>query len=350
MSAENMSFNIGPVLVGGGAPPEIIAEIGINHNGDLNVAKEMAKSALNAGARIIKHQTHIAEAEMAQEAKSIQPINADKNIFDLIDQCSLSEDEEYKLMKYVESEGGVFISTPFSREAVDRLNNFGVPAFKIGSGENSNPGLIDYVLKEKKPVIMSLGMANIELMNSAVTRLQESGVPHCIFHCVNLYPTPFEDTSLSMITKLKEMFPESLVGYSDHTIGVEALIAASALGAVLLEKHYVDHSGREGPDVVCSATEEQMKYAVQATKNVFRGLPSITDFDNRPDKITADFAHASVVSSVAISSGQEIRSDMVTTKRPGKGGIPASEIDKIVGRKLKSEIGANQLIEWDMVL
>ncbi len=345
----NKSFKIGSVIIGENYPPEIIAEIGINHNGSLAVAKEMAKSAINAGAKIIKHQTHIAEAEMANEAKDIQPINADKNIYDLIDQCSLSEDEEYSLMKYVQSEGGTFISTPFSREAVDRLNNFGVPAFKIGSGENSNPGLMDYVLKEGKPVIVSLGMANIELMKNVISKLQAGGVDHCVFHCVNLYPTPFEHASLSMITRLKSLFPDTLIGYSDHTIGVEALISAVSLGAVLLEKHFVDHSGRVGPDVICSATEKQLKYAIESTKNIYSALPNIADFDNRPDKITADFAHASIVSSCPIKKGQKIMPDMITTKRPGKGGIPASSIDAVLGCIINEDVGENQLITWEMV-
>ena len=345
----NNTFEIDSVKVGRDFPPEIIAEIGINHNGSLKVAKEMAKSALRAGAKIIKHQTHIAEAEMAEEAKQIQPINADRNIYDLIDKCSLSEDDEYKLMQYVKSEGGIFISTPFSREAVDRLNNFGVPAFKIGSGENTNPGLIDYVLKEKKPVIMSLGMANLQIMQSAVTKLRSSGVPHCILHCVNLYPTPFENASLLMIRKLQELFPDTLVGYSDHTIGTEAMVAAAALGAVIMEKHYVDHKKRQGPDVICSADEEELRAGIDSVKNVYSALHQINDLEERPDKITADFAHASIVSLKSLKKNDVLSSDMITTKRPGKGGIPAVEFNNIIGKRLTCDLDKNQLLTWEMV-
>ena len=141
--------------------PLVIFELGINHNGSLKLAKKIVDSAIKAGAEVIKHQTHIAEDEMSLEAKKIIPINANKNIYDLIEDCSLSEDDEFKLKKYIERKGAIFLSTPFSRKAVDRLVKFKVKAFKIGSGECNNYPLVDYIASFGKPIIISTGMNNI---------------------------------------------------------------------------------------------------------------------------------------------------------------------------------------------
>ena len=162
------SFKIGNILIGEKYNPIIIPEIGINHKGDINLAIHMADKAIKAGAQIIKHQTHIVDDEMSSEAKKIKPANANISIYDLIKKSSLNEKDEKKLMNYIQSRKRIFISTPFSRKAAERLANFGVPAFKIGSGECNNYPLIEYIAKFKKPIILSTGMNSIDTIRPSV--------------------------------------------------------------------------------------------------------------------------------------------------------------------------------------
>ena len=195
-------FKISERIVDEKSPPLIIAEIGINHNGNLDKAISIADSAIKSGAEVIKHQTHIPDEEMSQEAKFIKPGNSNKNIYDIIKECSLNELDEKKLFKYIVQKKKIIISTPFSKKAVDRLNRFGVPAFKIGSGECNNYDLIKYVCKFNKPIILSTGMNSIHSIKKTVNIIKRYKVPLALLHCVNLYPTPFNLLRLTFIQQL----------------------------------------------------------------------------------------------------------------------------------------------------
>ena len=168
-----MEFSIGDVFIGSNHPPVVVAEIGINHNGSLIEAKKIANLAITSGAKIIKHQTHIVEDEMSSEAKDIIPGNADISIYEIMKSCALSKEEEYSLMKYIQSKGAVFISTPFSRAAANLLEEFNVPAYKIGSGECNNYPLIKHVASFGKPIILSTGMNNIQSVKKAVEIIEK---------------------------------------------------------------------------------------------------------------------------------------------------------------------------------
>ncbi|MEY4990997.1 MAG: hypothetical protein RIS08_1223, partial [Actinomycetota bacterium] len=169
--------------------PVVFAELGINHGGDLAVAKELASSALSAGARFIKHQTHIPDAEMSSEARSAIPGNSDKSIFEIMEECSLTESEEFELAAHVRGLGGVFFSTPFSREAVERLESLDVPFYKIGSGECNNYPFVDYVASKGRPVVLSTGMNTLREVSRSVEILKSRGVEFALLHTTNLYPT-----------------------------------------------------------------------------------------------------------------------------------------------------------------
>lgn len=169
--------------------PLVIPEIGINHGGDLDVAKAMVRSAARAGAKLIKHQTHIVDDEMSHEAKRVIPGNADVSIFEIMKNCALSEIEERKLMDYCQELGLLYLSTPFSRAAADRLEKFGVQAFKIGSGELNNFPLLDHVAQFGKPMIVSTGMNDIKTIKAAVDVMKRRGVEYALMHTTNLYPT-----------------------------------------------------------------------------------------------------------------------------------------------------------------
>ena len=195
-------MKIGNRKVGPNHKPLIIVELGINHNGSLKKAKKFVDQAKKYGAEIIKHQTHIPEDEMSVEAKKIIPSHTKENIFDIIDQCSLSEEDEYQLMNYVLSKGMTFISTPFSKQAADRLHKWDVPAYKIGSGECNNYPLLNHIASFGKPIILSTGMNTIESISKAIEILENHNIKYAILHTTNLYPTPNHLVRLGAITDL----------------------------------------------------------------------------------------------------------------------------------------------------
>jgi N-acetylneuraminate synthase len=207
-------FSIGNRPIGDQYPPVVIAEIGINHEGSLDTAIAMADAAIDAGAEIVKHQTHVVEDEMSDEAKQVIPGNADVSIYEIMARCALSEDDEYRLMQHVQSRGSIFISTPFSRAAAERLARFDVPAYQIGSGECNNDPLVRHVARAGKPVILSTGMNSIESVRPSVEILRKAGVPFALLHCTNVYPTPPELVRLGAMQCLREAFSDAVIGLS----------------------------------------------------------------------------------------------------------------------------------------
>ena len=227
--------------------PLVICELGINHNGSLNVAKKMVDKAASCGAEIIKHQTHVIEDEMSIEAKKIIPGNADVSIYEIMKSCALSEEKEIELQKYVQKKGMIFISTPFSRAAADRLENMNVPAYKIGSGECNNYPLLRHISSFGKPIILSTGMNDVSSIRKSVAIFEEYRVPYALLHTTNIYPTPNNLNKLSCIEELKSTFPKAIVGLSDHTQSNHACFGAVALGGSILERHFTDSMRRVGP-------------------------------------------------------------------------------------------------------
>jgi len=215
-------FNIGNVIVGDESLVTVIPEIGINHEGNLDVAKEMVLSAKRAGARLIKHQTHICSDEMSGAAKAVIPGNTDVSIYDVMERCALDEEEESELMKYTESLGLEFISTPFSRAAAERLQKFGVKAYKIGSGECNNYPLIEHIAEYGKPMIVSTGMNDLKSVEKTVTIMEKRGKSYALMHTTNLYPTAPYLVRLGAMQELMSAFPGVPIGLSDHTLNNNA--------------------------------------------------------------------------------------------------------------------------------
>ena len=246
------NFSIGSRKIGLNHKPMLIAELGINHNGSLEEAFKIVDAAINSGIEIIKHQTHIVHDEMSSEAKKVIPGNSDKSIYQIMEECALNEIEEISLKKYVEDKGAIFISTPFSRAAADRLEKMDVPAYKIGSGECNNYPLIEHIAEFGKPIILSTGMNDIDSIRPSVEIFRNKNVPFALLHTTNIYPTANNLVRLSAMTQLQDEFPDAVVGLSDHTITNHACFGAVALGASILERHFTDTMEREGPDIVCS--------------------------------------------------------------------------------------------------
>jgi|TARA_B110000027_G_scaffold40587_1_gene44788 sialic acid synthase SpsE len=317
--------------------PLVIPEIGINHNGSLIEAKKIVDAAHEAGAEIIKHQTHIVEDEMIPLAKNIIPDNANESIYEIMEKCSLNESDEYELMKYIESKNMIFISTPFSRAAANRLNEFGVKAFKIGSGECNNYPLIKHILSFKKPMIISTGMNSIKTIEPTVNMIREFKIPYVLLHCTNIYPTPYELVRLDGIKKLRDNFSDAVIGLSDHTKTNNTCLGAVALGASVLERHFTDVSTRQGPDIICSMDKKSLKELILGSQQIFlaRGGEKKSIEEEIP---TMDFAFASVVSIKEIKIGQKLSEENIWVKRPGKGDFNARDYESLIGKRATSEI------------
>ena len=326
-----MSFKIANINVSINHPPLIIAEIGINHNGSLEIAKKMVDSAKRAGVKIIKHQTHIANEEMSSIAKSIIPVHTKDNIFDIIDKCSLNENDEFELLQYTKKNGLIFISTPFSRAAADRLNKWNVPAFKIGSGECNNYPLIEHIASFGKPIILSTGMNSLDSIKKAVTIIKKQKLSLAILHTTNLYPTPNSLVRLGALNDLKKEFPGEIIGLSDHTLTNHSSFGAIALGASIIERHYTDLKDRIGPDIVCSMDENECKELIEGSKIIFeqRGGNKIPV---KEEIETAKFAFASVVTISNIKKGEIFNKNNIWVKRPGTGQIKAEKFQSIIGK------------------
>lgn len=330
-------FSIAGRMIGDDYPPVVIAEIGINHEGSLDLAIIMADAAINAGAEIIKHQTHVVEDEMSEEARAVIPGNADVSIYEIMERCALSEEEERKLMQHIHARGSIFISTPFSRAAAERLARYDIPAYKIGSGECNNYPLVRHIARAGKPVIMSTGMNSIESVRPSVEILRKAGVPFALLHCTNVYPTPFNLVRLGAMSKLKEVFPDAVVGLSDHTLTNHACLGAVALGACILERHFSDSMERPGPDIVCSMDPVALKDLIAGSHNIYlaRGGDKVAVEAEAP---TIAFAFASVVVTMDLEAGQSLTEDNLWLRRPGGGEYNANDYDLLIGRRLVAPI------------
>lgn len=340
-------FLIGNIEIGGELPL-VIPEIGINHEGSLSIAKEMVDAAYRAGARLIKHQTHIVEDEMSGAAKKVIPGNADVSIYEIMNRCALNEEEELELKKYAESLGMLFLSTPFSRAAAERLEKFGVAAYKIGSGELNNYPLIEHIAEFGKPMIVSTGMNDIKSISKTVNIMEKKGISYALMHTTNIYPTEPHLVRLGAMQQIMREFTEIPVGLSDHTLNNNACISAMALGAKLVERHFTDHKQRTGPDLICSMDEYELSELLRAAKEV----PQMLGGEKKAAKeeqVTMDFAFATVVAIKDIKKGEKFTKENIWVKRPGTGEILAEYYHSLMGKQAICDIQSDTQIRWRMI-
>ena len=332
--------------IGPDYPPLVIAEIGINHEGSLKVAKEMVDAAARAGVEVVKHQTHIVEDEMSSAAKKVIPGNADVSIYEIMERCSLNEADETELKAYVESKGMIFISTPFSRKAAIRLEKMGVSAYKIGSGECNNYPLLEHIASFNKPVILSTGMNTIESITKAVAIFNKASVPVALLHTTNLYPTPPHLVRLGAMTQLAQAFPNHVFGLSDHTVTNHACLGAVALGASILERHFTDHMQRTGPDIVCSMDETACRDLITGS-NLMWQMRGGKKEPSKEEQVTIDFAFATVCSIAPIQKGEILTKDNIWVKRPGTGEILAENFNSLLGKTALRDIESDEQLSWN---
>ena len=331
--------------IGPSEQPLVIAEIGINHGGDLAVAKHMVTLAARSGCECVKHQTHFVEDEMTEAAKEIFPPNADMSIWDVMVTCALSKDDEIELKQHTQSLGLIYLSTPFSRSAADFLEEIDVPGFKIGSGEADNLPLIRHIAKKGKPVIMSTGMQTIETVRKSVEILEGSGVDYALLECTNLYPSPPEIVSLKGVSDLRAAFPNAVVGFSDHSIGPEMALASVALGACILERHYTDSRYRKGPDIACSMDPAELRLLIDRSREIHIALHN-EKRRTGPEEDVYRFARASLVADRDLAKGHTITDSDIWARRPGNGEIPGYRFDAVVGKCLTRGVHRNEQLKW----
>ena len=338
-------FKIGKFTVGKNYPPLIIVELGINHNGKIDLAIDMVDHAISAGAEIIKHQTHVVNDEMSVEAKKIIPGNSRQNIYNIIENTALNEKDEKKLMNYIKSRKKIFISTPFSRAAADRLGKFNIPVYKIGSGECNNHYLVDYICKFKKPIIMCTGMNSIQSIAKSVNIIRKHKLPYALMHCTNIYPTPNNLVRLDCLSEIKRAYPDAILGLSDHTSSIYACLGAVSLGARILEKHFVDNKlKRKGPDVSASMDTKELKQLIEGSKKIFDSRGGKKSPIKEEAKTIA-FAFQSVVSTKDILVGEKLTLDNIFLRRPGNGDFTVKDFKNLLGKKVKRKVKKNHQIK-----
>jgi sialic acid synthase SpsE len=341
-------IHIATRAVGPAHVPLVVAELGINHEGSLTVAKEMVDAAARAGVEVVKHQTHVVDDEMSGAARKVIPGNAGISIYEIMRRCALSERDEGHVRDYVESKGMIFISTPFSRAAADRLERMNVPAYKIGSGECNNYPLLRHIASFGKPVILSTGMNTIDSVRKAVAIFDQARMPVALLHTTNLYPTPPHLVRLGAMTEMAQAFPDKVYGLSDHTTDNLACIAAVALGASILERHFTDHMQRRGPDIVCSMDEQRCRELIAAARIVHQERGG-TKGPAPEEQVTIDFAFATVVTIAPIRKGELFTTANLWVKRPGTGPLLADRYDDLLGRPASRDIPADTHISMDDV-
>ena len=343
-----MNLEISGRKIGPDYPPLVVAEIGINHNGSLSEAIKLVDAASSAGAEIIKHQTHIPHAEMSREARKVIPGNASISIYEIIENCALSLEDEFKLSDYVHSKGLIYMSTPFSFEALEFLESINVPAYKIGSGECNNYPLVKEIASKGKPVIMSTGMNSIESIRPSVEIFRKSGVPFALMHCTNLYPTPEKLIRLNALNELKEAFPDAVLGLSDHSLTNYPCLASVALGASILERHFTDTKDRPGPDIICSMTPAELTDLIEGSRIIHEASQG-SKFPVSEEDVTIAFAFASVVATKELKSGSVITRQDITLKRPNGGDFGPKEFEKLIGAVVVSDLQPDVQIASDQV-
>ena len=331
--------------VGEEYPPFVIAEIGINHEGSMEKAKRMIDDAALAGAECVKFQAHVIEDEMIPEAKKVIPGNATESIWDIMARCAFSEEQDRELMEYTKEKGLIYMSTPFSRAAADRLERMGVEAYKIGSGECNNYPLIDHIASFGKPVILSTGMNDVATITPAVEIFRKHKTPFVLLHCTSLYPTPYDKVRLGGIKELQDAFPDAVLGLSDHSLGNYTCFAAVALGASVLEKHFTSDKTWPGPDVPISIDPRELHELVEGTKAIHLALGG-TKTILADEKPTIDFAYACVVTIKPIKEGEKFTKENIWVKRPGTGEIKAVDFEKVLDKVASTDLPVDTQVSW----
>lgn len=337
--------------IGKGHPCFIIAEAGVNHNGQLDLAIQLVDAALAAGADAVKFQTFKAEKVISPLAAKadyqVETTGGKGNQLDMVKRLELSYDHFESINDYCKQEGILFLSTPFDEESADFLEDIDIAAIKVSSGEITNLPFLQYLAKKNRPMIISTGMSNLGEVESAVGAIRkEEDLPTVLLHCVSNYPAEPSDVNLRTLNTLQVAFNVP-VGFSDHTLGIDISLAAVALGACVIEKHITLDKNLSGPDQKASLEADEFGKLVMGIRDIEAALGDGIKKPAKSEMNTALVARRSLIAEKNIPKGVIITQQMIVVRRPGTG-IPPDMQDDIVGRKTKVDIKAEDLFLWEM--
>ena len=342
-------LDIGGRLIGPGQSCFVIAEAGVNHNGDMGLARELVAVAADAGADAVKFQTfkagRLASATAPKANYQLQMTDAAESQEDMLRRLELLPESHHGLQAYCAERGLMFISTPFDQESADFLESLDVPAFKVASGDAVNLPLLRHIARKGKPVILSTGMSYLGEVETAVKCVRQEGNDKLVvLHCVSNYPAAAKDINLRAMQTIAQAF-EVPVGYSDHTLGIEVPIAAVALGACLIEKHFTLDCAMSGPDHRASLEPDELKGMVQAIRNVEQAMGNGVKAPADSEENTRQIARRSIYLRCDVAAGSQIREEDLIALRPS-GGLTPDLIDSVVGRQLSRSLPAGAQLSW----
>jgi len=334
--------------IGEKEPIFIIAEIGINHNGEIEIAKEMIKKAKKAGADCVKFQTFKTEKFLSKNIEIPEHVESKETFFDDMKKLEFTEEELKELYNYCQENNIMFLSSVFDKESVDLLDEIGMPAFKVASCDLNNLPFLKYIAKKQKPIILSTGMGSIGEIEEAINVIKNEGNDDIILlHCVSMYPPKLEDINLNSMKTLKKAF-KIPVGFSDHTIGTHIPLAAVALGAVTIEKHFTLDKEMEGPDHEVSMEPQELEDMINKIRDIQMSMGDGIK-QPTPDEIKMRKAfRRSLVAKQDIEVGEKITKEKIEIKRPGTG-IPPNNLELVIGREAKNELKKDDLIKFDYI-
>lgn len=345
------SINIGGKGIGLGHQTFIIAEAGVNHNGNLNIAKEMIDVAVKAKVDAIKFQTFKTENLMIKDTPKAKyqkdPKHPEENFYKLLKKLEFSFDQFVELKQYCDLKEIIFLSTPFDNDSVNFLEQLNIGAYKISSGDFDNFLLLKQVISKNKPILISSGMATLDDVKKTMKFFNKEKFEQVIlFQCTSAYPTPYEFLNLKVITSYLEEFPNHIIGFSDHSPGTLMGSIAVSLGAKIIEKHFTLDQNFEGPDHKASLNPDQLIEYVKNIRDTELALGNPIKVISSIEKDVRKVARKSIVSKIDMTKGDVLNLDNITVKRPGSG-IVASEFFEILGKTVNKDIKKNSIINWE---
>ena len=328
----------------------IIAEAGVNHNGSVELAKQLIDVASNSGADAVKFQTFKAENLVAKDTQKAeyqkQTTDASESQFDMIKKLELDVEAHKELIAYCQEKDIMFLSTPFDHESIDLLSDLGLKIFKIASGEITNLPYLRHIGSLGKKVVLSTGMSNLKEVGDALNILINAGTSKdniTVLHANTMYPTPMEDVNLNAMLTIQKEF-DVAVGYSDHTLGIEVDIAAVAMGASCIEKHFTLDRAMDGPDHRASLEPEELKEMVDSIRNIEKALGSSEKKPSQSESVNIDIARKSIISKTDINKGDILDENNLCVKRPGNG-ISPMRWNEVIGTIAIKDYKKDTLIE-----
>lgn len=346
------AIDLGGRRIGPGHPCFIIAEAGVNHNGDVGLAERLVDAAIEAGADAVKFQTFTAERLVTPKAPKADyqaaVTDAAESQVAMLRKLELSREAHVRLFEYAGRRGITFLSTPFDEQSADLLDELGVPLFKIASGEITNLLLLEHVARKRKPMIVSTGMSTLEEVGEAVRVIHKAGCHAlALLHCTSNYPADPAESNLNAMITMRQAF-DLPVGYSDHTPGIEVAVAAVALGASVLEKHLTLSLEMPGPDHRASLEPGDFAAMVRAVRSVETALGDGVKRPMESERNTRAIARRSLVAATDLPAGTVLQAHHLAARRPGLG-LPPGELARLVGRRLTKSLQADDMINWSDV-